>query len=176
MISGKKAQNVIVIVMLVLGLFSGINLIGSATEYSGSYLIASYLHVELDEIRLTNYDPENVSINPGLYLDFSFQAPTTIAGQATITFLKAAVFLNGDHISYAVFARSIPEDQRLMTSGYNASFTLSSGITAIEDKWTLLNATADGEWVYSVRLTYFYYIFDARADSVRQINFAYTAE
>ena len=129
MISDTKVQNVIVIIMLVLGLFSGINLVGSATEYSGSYLIASYLQVELEEIRLTNYDPEDSSLNPVLAMDFSFQAPTTEAGQATLTFLSVAVYLNGDYINYATFKKNIPEEQQSMTSGYNATFTVSSSIT-----------------------------------------------
>ena len=173
MISKTKPQNLIVVVTIIIGLVSGIGLASSASYYNGSYLIIQNLQINLEEIRVTNLDPTNTSIDPEIALDFSFVAPETSDGEATITYLLATVYLNGDKMNYASFRRNIQSASRAITSGYNKTFTLSSTISELDDKYVLYNATADGDWTFSVTLTVFYHVFNAPAESVRIIPFSY---
>jgi len=156
MISKTKPQNFIVLVTLIL-----------------SYVIISYLQIDLEEIRVTNLDPTNTSINPSIALDFSFVAPETSDGEATVTYLLATVYINGDKMNYASFRRNIQRDYRAITSGYNRIFTVSSSIPEMEDKNVLYNASADGDWTFSITLTVFYHVFNSPAESVRIIPFSY---
>lgn len=176
MISDTKTQNVIVVVMVILGLFSGLNLAGNASFYSGTFLIESYLQVELEEIRLTDYDPDNITQDFELSLFFSFVAPITEAGEIKLDFLTAAVYLNGEKIKYKTFKTDIPAEKNIVTSGYNETFAVSNTITEIIDKNVFFNATAHGEWTYSIKLIYFYIVFDSGGNPFREIYFAYTGE
>jgi len=173
MISKTKPQNFIVVVTLILGLVSGIGLASTASYYSGSYVIVSYLQIDLDEVRVANVDPTNTSINPSIALDFSFVAPETSDGEATVTYLVATVYINGDKMNYASFRKNIPSASRAITSGYNKLFTVSSSIIEMEDKNVLYNASADGDWTFSITLTVFYHVFNSPAESVRIIPFSY---
>ncbi len=176
MISDTKPQNLIVVIMIVLGVVSGFGLATTANYYGGSYVIVSFLEVDLEEIRVTNVDIENVTINPRVALDFSFLAPEASSGEARLDYLTVSVYLNGDKFNYVTFRRDIPSDRKTLTSGYNETFTVQNTVTVINDKWLLYNATVNDEWVFAVTLTMFWRVFNARAPSVRIIAFSYEGD
>ncbi|MGQ4872212.1 MAG: hypothetical protein ACP6IT_10320, partial [Candidatus Thorarchaeota archaeon] len=94
-------------------------------------------------------------------------------GHATLTSLTAKVWLNNDSLSYANFRYTIPADGRTVASGYDRNFTVRGMITEMPDKYVLYNASANNQWVFSVRLTLFYHVFESSAESVRVLMFAH---
>lgn len=173
MISDTKPQNIIVVVTIIMGIISGVGIVTTANFYGGSYVIVKYLDVDLEEVRVSNLDPTNTTINPSIQLDFSIVAPQTAAGEAYLSYFTASVFLNGDKFSYTTFRRSIPSEHRTVTPGYNKTFTVRSSVTEILDKYTLYNASVDGEWTWGISLTIFYDVFDSPGDQVRVLAFSY---
>jgi len=173
MIADTKPQNIIVVAMIIFGIASGIGIATTANFYGGSYVIVKYLDVGLEEVRVGNLNPDNLTINPAIQMDFSIVAPEASAGEAYVTFLTASVYLNGDKLSYATFRRSIPSEHRTVTPGYDQTFTITSSIREPIDKYTLYNASADGEWVWGITLTIFYDVFDSPGDQVRVLAFSY---
>ena len=173
MISDTKPQNVIVVVTLILGIMSGIGLANSASYYSGSFVIVRYLDVSLDDVRVTNVDPTNETINPALYLDFNIKAPNASSGESRITFLTLSVFLNREHFQYAVFRKSISLDHQTILPGYDRTFTISSTVYELLDKQILYNATLNNEWIFSISMNMWYSVAQSDVDQLRQLSFSY---
>ena len=173
MISNTKPQNVIVVVTLILGIVSGIGLANSASYFSGSFVIVRYLDVDLTDVRVTNVDPTNETINPSLFLDFNFGAPNASNGEAVITFLTISVLLNREQFRYALFRKSIPIDQRTVYPGYDKTFTVASTFYELLDKQIVYNATLNNEWIFSISMTMFYRVSQSDNDLIRQLSFSY---
>ncbi|MHA1216140.1 MAG: hypothetical protein ACTSPE_05000 [Candidatus Thorarchaeota archaeon] len=173
MISDAKTQNVIVVVTLLVALVSGGALYNTTAYYGGSYIIVTYLDVNLTNVVVTNLDPTNMTVNPAVSLVFNFKAPEALSGHATLTSLTAKVWLNNDSLSYANFRYTIPADSRTVASGYDRNFTVRGTITELADKYVLYNASASSQWVFSIRLTLFYHVFESSAESVRVLMFAH---
>ncbi|MHA1772445.1 MAG: hypothetical protein ACTSYL_11785 [Candidatus Thorarchaeota archaeon] len=172
MISDPKTQNVIIVSMIIVSVISGISLYTSASYYGGSYVMVTYLDVTLETVRISNFDPANHSLNPRLSLDFRFEAPMTLNGDATLSFLTAKVYLNNESINYAAFRLNIPSAKRALHPDYNETFTLSSEIADNLDKAIFFNASESGQWTFSIRLTISYHVFKSTVDSHRIVLFA----
>ena len=173
MISDQKPQNIIFIITMIIGLISATSLATNAAYYSGSYAIVRYLDIDMVDIRVNNFDPENTTINPGLTVDFKVEAPATQTGEARLTYLTMSIYLNGDKFSYTAFRRDIPAALRTLTPSYNETFYVGSTITVDQDKQLLYDAYENDEWVFSITLTVFYDIFDSPGDQVRIIAYSY---
>jgi hypothetical protein len=175
MISDAKPQNLIIVAMMVLGIFSGIGLANSALYYGGSYTMVRYLDVELANVSVGGFDPENFENSTlSLGLEFDVSVPSGTPGDAEITYFTAVVYLNGDKINYATFRRSVPLDNRALFPEYNRTFTIGSSILSEIDKALFMDAYNSDEWVFSIQLTIFYNVFDAVGESVRIIAYSWT--
>ncbi len=159
MISDPKTQDRVVALMILVGVISAVSLVNTASYYSGSYYLLKDMQVELLEIRLSNLDIDNHTVDPVMRLTFRFQAPYTFQGNIQITGMSATVFLNRDKLSYTAFGLSVPEEYRLVSSGYTHEFTLSSTVHDINDKFTVYNASVSSSWVFAVRLQWSYRMF-----------------
>ncbi len=173
MIADTKPQNIIIIITMILGIISGIGLASSAYYYSGSYTMARYLEVSLNDIRVSNLDPTNHSIDPTLSLYFNIYSPPGAPGDVKISYLTAVVYINNDKINYENFRRDIPRDLRSLYPDYNQTFSVSATLREDADKQLLFDAYDSEEWVISVQLTIFYEVFDQVGTSVRIIAFSW---
>lgn len=159
--------------MILISVVSGISLVNSAAYYGGSYVMVTYLDVSLDKVVISNFDPSNHTVDPRLSLVFRFEAPMTLSGDATLSFLTAKVYLNNESINYAAFRLNIPSDKRSLYPGYNQTFTLSSLISDDVDKAIFFNASTLNKWTFSIRLTIAYHVFKSTVDSHRIMMFAH---
>jgi hypothetical protein len=173
MISDQKPQNIIFVVTMILGLVSAASLATNAAYYSGSYAIVRYLDIDMVDIQVSNFDPENFSIDPALLVDFKVEAPPAQTGEAKLTYLTMSVYLNGDKFSYTSFRKDIPLDKRTLYPSYNETYRIGSTITEPADQELIHDAYQDDEWVFSITLTVFYDIFDSPGDQVRIIAYSY---
>ena len=176
MISDAKPQNIIIVITMIVGIISGIGLVTSASYYGGSYTMIRYLEIDLVDVSVSNFDPDNITQNPALSMRFSVNAPTGGAkGDAQITYFTAQVYINGDKINYATFKRDIPHDLQPLFPGYNETFSIGSTILQDLDKQVLIDAYNSNEWVISIQLTLFYHVFDAVGESVRIIAYSWNS-
>ena len=103
MIDSERTQNLLVLFTIIVSLISVFGLVSSSSYYSGSYQIIRELTIDLENVYVSNVDPGNETINPSLSMHFNILSPQTGSGKATITFLRAQVFLNGKSFQYAEF-------------------------------------------------------------------------
>ncbi len=173
MISDNKPQNIIFVITMIIGLVSAASLVTSAAYYSGSYSIVRYLEIDMVDVRVGNFDPDNFTVNPYLIADFHVQAPPAQTGEAQLTYFTMSVYLNGEKISYTSFRKNVPLDLRTLYPNYNETFAVGSTITVDQDKQMIHDAYQSEEWVFSFTLTVFYDIFDSPGDQVRIISYSY---
>ncbi|MHA2424314.1 MAG: hypothetical protein ACXAEF_05970 [Candidatus Thorarchaeota archaeon] len=173
MISDQKPQNIIFVITMIIGLVSAASLASSAAYYSGSYSIVRYLDIDMTEIRVSNFDPDNITQNPIMNVYFNVEAPPAQTGEAQLTYFTMSLYLNGDKFSYTSFRRNVPLDLRTLYPEYNETFRIGSTILEPEDKQILHDAYDSDEWVFSITLTVFYDIFDSPGDQVRIIAYSY---
>ncbi len=173
MIAATRTQNIIIVSMIIIGLVAGVSLYRSASYYTGSYAMVKYLDVSLESVIVSNLDPTNQSVDPRLSMVFRFTTPQTLDGEAYLTFLTAKVWLNNESITYSAFRLNIPSEHQPLTPNYNATFTLTSVITDMNDKVVFFNASSDNKWTFSIRLTVAYHAFKSNIDSFRILMFAH---
>jgi len=138
-------------------------LVSTTSFYTGSGIIIQHLDFDLEDILIYSLDPTNESVNPVLALVFNVRAPQVASGEVHMTFLWAEVYVNGESLDYASFRRAITGAQSVLTAGYANNITVSSTVTELPDKLILYNASNTGEWVFVVRVTVSYRLFDSRA-------------
>ncbi|MFO7835404.1 MAG: hypothetical protein R6V83_02025 [Candidatus Thorarchaeota archaeon] len=172
MISSERSQNAIMAITLIIGVLSGVSLAGSSAYYSGSYLMVRYLEVDLLGIKAQNLQLENETVNPSLTLSFNMQVPDGLSGKASVTFLRASVYLNGESFDYTFFRKRLSMEDRELFPGYDKNHTIGSTITVDSDKEILYNAYEESNWTFSVVLTIFYHTFDSDASEVRVVSFS----
>jgi len=172
LISSERSQNVIMVITLIIGILSGVSLAGSSAYYSGSYLMIQYLEIDLIGVRVNNLQPENETVNPGLSVSFNMQVPETLSGDASVTFLRASIYLNGESFDYASFTKRLSAENRELKPGYNRNYTIGSKIEVASDKELLYNAYDESNWTFSILLTIFYHTFDSDASQVRVVSFS----
>ncbi len=171
MIEHDRPQNIIIAAMIVIAAISSVYLYSNASHYSGSYVMINDLQIDLVDVRVLNY--ENMSLNPSLQMVFNVRAPDVATGSATLTYLRAVVYLNNESFSYTEFRLAIPKDKQTITPGYNENFTIGSTITVAEDKAIIYDAAANDIWTFGIVLTYFYHLFNSTAESVNILVFAW---
>jgi len=172
MISDSKPQNILLITTLIIGLISGVGLASNAAWYSGSYSIVRYLDVDMTDIRVANYNLPNMSLS----VYFNVEAPAVQTGEAKLTYFTMSVYINGNKLSYTTFRKSVPLDLRTIYPAYNETFRIGSTIASETDQQLIIDAAESGEWVFSIRLTIFYDIFDSPGDQVRVVAYSYNGE
>lgn len=172
LISSERSQNVIMVITLAIGILSGVSLAGSSAYYSGSYLMIQYLEVDLLGVRVSNLQPDNETVNPSLSISFNLQVPQTLSGDASVTFLRANVYLNGESFDYASFTKLLRAENRQLNPGYNKNYTIGSTIDVMSDKDILYAAYDESNWTFSILLTIFYHTFDSDASQVRVVSFS----
>ncbi|NWF97244.1 MAG: hypothetical protein HXY34_13990 [Candidatus Thorarchaeota archaeon] len=145
----------------------------NASYFSGSYMLVSHLQIDLEGITISNFDPMNMTRDPTIELLFSFSAPQTGSGEATLSSMHAVVYLNDDHLSYPTFRRIFVGTERIVQSGYQRNFTLGSVVKEDPDKQTLINAAASDNWTFAVQLYLLYHILGSRSETVRILAFTY---
>ncbi len=175
MISDTRPQNAIVVITIIAGIIGATSLYSAASYYGGSYVLVQRLDVELTEMRLGNFDPLNMSVDPALSAFFQFTAPEIASGKTRLESLTASIYLNGESFNYANFRRNIPAEDKLVTSGYNKTFSVGSTLELDQDKQLIYDAYIAEDWTFSVTLSIFYTVFESRAQSVRVMTFVYSA-
>jgi hypothetical protein len=173
MIENERTQNILVVITIIVSLVSVVGLMSSSSYYGGSYMIIQNLEIDLDDVYVSNVVPTNTSINPSVSVAFSVEAPEAAAGKATITYMRAQIFLNGESFQYAEFRRAIGYEDGVVTSGYNKTFSVGSTITQMQDKEILYNASLEDNWTFSITLTMWYHMFEARGEDIRVLVFAH---
>ena len=174
MIVDTKIQNIIVGATLILGIVSGLGLATSSSYFAGSYALVTNLEFDLLEVRITNLDSTNESINPRITLVFNIKAPPGNIGDGTLTFLRATVTLNEAPFIYTQtqWRMNIPTEDQHLYPNYDKNFTMAETITVLSDKQILYDAEASDAWTFSIVLSISYRIFDARL-SFRYIPFSH---
>ena len=174
MIVDTKIQNIIVGATLILGIVSGLGLATSSSYFAGSYALITNLEFDLLEVRITNLDSTNESIDPRITLVFNIKAPPGNIGDASISYLRATVTLNDARIIYSQtqWRKSIPEVDRHLYPNYDKNFTMGETLTVLDDKQILYDAEASDAWAFDIVLVMSYRIFDASL-SFRYIPFSH---
>jgi len=173
MIESERNQNVIAATVLILGIISTGIIFVNVDYYSGSYALAGYVQVELEDIRVTNLDPDNETLIPGLFLKLNLKTGEQADGDVTLNTLVAFIRLNRQLIQYAAFRMNIPIDLRVLYPGYDQNFTLSSSLTDDHDQELLLDAYNNVNWTWSITIRYWYSVFVPENDAFREIAFSY---
>jgi hypothetical protein len=158
---------------LVVGIVSGASLISNTSYYTGSYTLARYLTVTLEDVRIANLNPSNTSINPSLVMIFNVKAPDLTSGHMTLTHLSAVVHLNGEPIAYETFQNEVSGSDRSVAAGYNKTFTVGSTVFVLPDKQLLYNASLSGNWTFNIALRVNYILFQGSILSSRMLFFVY---
>jgi len=174
MISSDRTQNAIVAVTIIATIVSSLFLVGNAQYYSGSYALAGRMEVEIFKTTVSNIDPTNTSVFPGITFIFNMHTDAETEGNVRLKFLGANVHLNGDQLSYTRFAYTIPWNRQPLYPNYNENYTLGR-TTASLDRDTVLLANSTGQWHWEVTFRYYFITFD-EADSItwRFIYFNWT--
>jgi hypothetical protein len=174
MISNAKPQNIIIVATVIVAMVSGLGLINSATYYSGTYVMIRNLRVTLEDVRVNNFQPNNYTNNPILSFEFNVYVPEGPPGDAQITYFSAAVYINGNQMSYTSFRKDVtPAELRYLHPGYNETYVIGSSVSENLDKALLYGAYNSSDWVFSITLTVFYHAFDAVGEEVRPIAFSW---
>jgi hypothetical protein len=174
MIESDRIQNLIIVTAIIFGVISAGMIVVNANYYSGSYALAHYTEVHLEDIRITNLDPSNESLIPGLYFTLNFQTHDDAAGDAALTYFTVWPYLNGEPILYATFNKHIPDENRDLYPGYDQNFTSSSSILEDLDQQILFDAYNNANWTWAIVIRYWYSVIAPDNLSFREISFAYS--
>jgi hypothetical protein len=165
MIASERTQNIIVVTVILVAIFSSGLLINNATYYGGSYSLAGKLEVQLLEVKVTNIDHTNTSIYPTISLTFNLHTSSQYEGNVRITFMGASIRLNDDLLSYTSVSYIPPIPQQYLTPQFDRNYTLSN--TADEgsgdlypDRATILAADTLGTWNWDIQYRYSFIVFD----------------
>ncbi len=161
MISSERSQNVIVAFLIISAIVSSVFLVGNIEYYSGSYVLAGRMEVNLVDVIVGNIDQENESVDPYLSLYFNFRTDAPTGGNVRLKALYATVWLNDDLLSYTVLNRDLSNNpNQLLYPGYDSNFTLATTINSDTDRSAILQADIDDTWNWYVRLRYTFITFD----------------
>ncbi|MFX1606635.1 MAG: hypothetical protein ACFFDD_12100 [Promethearchaeota archaeon] len=177
MISSERAQNVIVSFVIIAAVVSSVLLISNGQYYSGSYLLAGRMEVSLEELVVSDIDPENASIYPVISMTFNFHTDSPIEGDVRLTYIEAALWLNNDRLSYTVFNGYLNNDAtRVLHPGYDRNFTLATRLNSNTDRNSVFDADGNDTWNWYIRFGYSFITFnEARSSVTRTLYFNWTA-
>ncbi len=173
MLERRRIQDLIIISVIVTGLFSAALLAGNAKYYSDSIALVEFLEVEIVDIRASNIDPTNYSVNPGLSIVLNFKAPVDVNGEAHLTLIRILATLNQQSIIYASLTREFRFDEEALYAGYDKNHIIASDITVDKDKDILLGAYNSGNWNWSLTVRYTYSVLSSSSQFRRTIIFSY---
>jgi hypothetical protein len=161
MIASERTQNIIIVSTIIVALISTGMLVNNSQYYGGTYTLAGRLNVSLEDIRVSNIDHTNESVNPIIRLVFNINTASESEGNVRLRFIRADITLNNDSLSYAAYAYTLDESQQILHSGYNETFGMSSVITG-SDKTTVLQAHNSSSWNWEINFDYYFIVFDER--------------
>ena len=174
MISSERSQNVIVSFVIIVALVSSVLLINNVNYYSGSYVLAERVDVNMVEIVVSDINPANESIYPHLSFTFNFRTDSPTKGNVRLSSIEAAVTLNEDPLSLTIFDMGFNNNpDRFLHPGYNVNFTLQKTINSNPDRATVLLADNVSTWNWFLRLRYNLILFD-EGQSLRTLYFNWT--
>jgi hypothetical protein len=160
MISSERPQNFIVAVMIITAVISSGFIIGNAQYYGGSFALAGMLAVNLTDIHVSNVDPTNASITPGISLTFNFAVNAQAEGNVRITFVGATLWLNNYLLSLTPFAYTPALADQYLYSNFDRNIILSQTVSPVYDRQTIIDAYQSSTWAWNITLRYSYIVFD----------------
>lgn len=161
MIASERTQNIIVVSVIMIAVVSSGFLVSNAAYYSGSYSLAGRLDVTLLEVRVSNIDHTNESINPGLRLTFNLATDALTEGNVRITFMGAEITLNNDSLSYTTFSYTPPVVDQYLYPEFNRNYTMHNSAT-YNDRQAILDADTEDNWNWDIEFRYSFIVFDER--------------
>jgi hypothetical protein len=173
MLKGRRIQDLIIITVIAAGLFSAALLAGNARYYADSVALAEFLEVDIVDTRVSNIDPTNYSVNPGLSFVLNFKAPDNVDGDAHLASIRILVLLNQQSIIYGTFLREFRFEQEALDSGYDKNHTIGSDIIEDTDKDVLFGAYNSANWTWSLTVRYTYSVMSSSSTYRRTIGFVY---
>jgi hypothetical protein len=174
MISSERSQNIIISFVIIVALVSSVLLINNVNYYSGSYVLAERVDVNMVKIVVSDINPANESIYPHLSFTFNFRTDSPTKGNVRLSSIEAAVTLNDDPLSLTTFDKSLTNDpNQFLHPGYNANFTLGKTINSDPDRATVLLADNISTWNWYLRLRFNIIMFD-EGQSLRTLYFNWT--
>ncbi|MHA1135557.1 MAG: hypothetical protein ACTSSE_03645 [Candidatus Thorarchaeota archaeon] len=159
MISSERVQNVIVVSVIIVAIVSSGFLASNSVYYGASYSLAAGLDVSLVEVKVSNIDHINESINPHVNITFNLVTSSESEGNVRITFMGAALTLNNDTLAYVILSHIPLENEQYVSTDFNNSYTMHDDAVA-SDKQTILDADASGIWNWEIEYRYSFIVFD----------------
>ena len=161
MIASERTQNIIVVSVIMVAVVSSGFLVSNANYYGGSYSLAGQMNVSLLEVRVSNIDHTNESINVGLTLTFNLATDSLTEGNVRITFIGAEVTLNNDSLSYTTFSHTPPVVDQYLYPGFEKNYTMGNTAT-YADRQAILDADTEDNWNWDIEFRYTFIVFDER--------------
>jgi hypothetical protein len=173
MISSERTQNIIVSFVIITAVVSSILLVSNAQYYSGSYLLAGKMEVNLLRSTVDNIDPSNASIYPSISFTFNFRTDSPIDGNVRLGYIRATLWLNEDLLSLTPLSRFL--NNEYVHPGYDSNFTLGTTLDSDPDRTAILDAYSADTWNWYIRLRYSIISFDEERSTVtRTLYFNWT--
>ncbi|MGY5858770.1 MAG: hypothetical protein RTU63_05335 [Candidatus Thorarchaeota archaeon] len=160
MIASERAQNTIVVSVIIVALVSSVFLAGNAAYYGGTYTLAGRLDATLMEVRVTNIDHVNESIDPILRLTFNVATTASEEGNVRMTYFGSDVMLNDDALSYMSFSRTLPQAEQYLVPGFDVNITMTDSADSVADKAAFLDADTSDTWNWYIEFYYSFIVFD----------------
>ncbi|MBN2228857.1 MAG: hypothetical protein JW779_04615 [Candidatus Thorarchaeota archaeon] len=160
MIASERIQNIILVVTIITAIISSGFLVGNAAYYGGSYALAGRLEVNLTDIHVSNVNPTNETLNPGVVLTFTLATSAETEGNVRITFMGAALTLNDDILSYMAFAYTPAVVNQYLYPSFNVSVSMSQTANEDADRHTIIDAYLADTWHWEIVFRYSFIIFD----------------
>ena len=160
MIASERTQNTIVVSVIIVAVVSSMFLAGNAIYYGGSYALAGRLEPTLLEVRVSNINHVNESIDPVLRLNFNLASSAEEEGNVRITYLGADVMLNNDALSYMSFSKTLPLAEQYLYPGFDSNYTMTDSASSVADKQAFLDADTSGIWNWYIEFYYSFIVFD----------------
>jgi hypothetical protein len=173
MFESRRVQDLIIIMLIASGLISAALLAGNASYYGNSVALADFLDVDVVDIRVSNIDPTNYSVNPTIAFILNFKAPDGIEGDAYLVFIRILAHLDEQSILYATFHREFSFEQEALHAGYNENHSIRSDVLDDNDKDVLYGAYNSVNWTWSLTVRYIYSVMSFTNQYSRTIGFFY---
>lgn len=174
MISSERSQNIIVVFTIIAAVVSSGFLVSNVNYYTGSYALIGRMSVDIVTTRVSNIDPMNESVFPGIFLTVNMRTNAETEGNVRLKFLGADVTLNDDRLSYTTFAYTFPLNLQPVHPDYDRNITLRSSTNSV-DRQTVFDAYNADTWHWYITLRYSFFIFDEPGTiSFRFLTFNYT--
>jgi len=176
MIASERAQNIIVVSVIIVAVISSMFLGANAAYYGNTYALAERVDVSLLGIRVTNIDHENETIDPGIRLYFNLVTTSMAEGNVKFIFMGATVYLNNDQLSLMSFSHDPTSAEEYLTPDYNRNVTMGNSAPNDPDRQAILDADTSGTWEWYIVFRYAFIVFDVLGTrTTRWISFNSTS-